>query len=262
VNTNSDFQGRIALVTGGEFGIGRAIAVRLAELQARVYVADIRPREENREQFAALGITTLNCDVRSDAAVAAVFDHIQQAHGRLDSVVCSAGIELLKSIPDVTEEEWDRLMDTNVKGVFLVCKHAIPALRTSGGGSIVILSSNAGMLPRARDPVYCISKGALIYLMKTVALCHAKDRIRCNAICPGPVEDTGMVLADLAAAPDRAALHRQLIEASPLAQAFGRMNTLAEIADAAIYFLSDAGQMVTGAALTIDGGKSLGVPPV
>ena len=128
-------------------------------------------------------------------------------------------------------------------------------------GAIVNLASNAGLLPRSHDPVYSISKGALVYLTKSLALCHGPDRIRINAVCPGPVADTRMMNADLDQAADRGAAIQSLLDASPLARAHQRMTTPREVAEAVFYLVSDASMMVTGTALAIDGGKSLGVPP-
>jgi NAD(P)-dependent dehydrogenase (short-subunit alcohol dehydrogenase family) len=130
-----------------------------------------------------------------------------------------------------------------------------------GGGSIVNTASNAGLLPRAHDPVYSISKQALVGLTKSLALCHSMDRIRINAVCPGPVGETGMVNADLDQAVDRDAAARKYIAASPLAQAWGRMIAPEEVAESIFYLVSDAALMVTGTCIAIDGGKSLGVPP-
>jgi NAD(P)-dependent dehydrogenase (short-subunit alcohol dehydrogenase family) len=134
-------------------------------------------------------------------------------------------------------------------------------MQRAGGGAIINVASNAGLLPRAHDPVYSISKLALVGLTKSLALCHAPDRIRINAVCPGPVEDTGMINADLDAAPDREALRQQIIAASPMARAEKRMVTPDEVAEAVAYLVSDAAAMVTGTCIAIDGGKSLGVPP-
>jgi NAD(P)-dependent dehydrogenase (short-subunit alcohol dehydrogenase family) len=167
----------------------------------------------------------------------------------------------VKQIPDVSEYEWDRVLDINFKSVFLAARHAIPIMRDGGGGSITNVSSNAGLLPRAHDPVYSTSKGAMIALTKSLALCHARDKIRVNAVCPGPVGDTGMMNADLRAATDPAALAQKMIDASPLAKAFRRMITPEEVAEAVCYLASDAAAMITGTSVAIDGGKSLGVPP-
>jgi len=122
-------------------------------------------------------------------------------------------------------------------------------------------ASNAGLLPRAHDPVYSISKLALVGLTKSLALCHAGDRIRVNCVCPGPVAQTGIMDSDLTAQADPDTAAANYIAASPLARAWGRMITPDEVAESILYLVSDAAAMVTGTAIAIDGGKSLGVPP-
>src|SRR4029077_10757361 len=131
--------------------------------------------------------------------------------GRIDILVNSAGVGLVKQITEVTEAEWDACLDTNLKGAFLASKHAIRRMRAANGGAIVNIASNAGLLPRAHDPVYSVSKAALVALTKSLALCHARDRIRVNAVCPGPVEATRMMDADLDQAGDREEAIRSLI---------------------------------------------------
>ena len=169
---------------------------------------------------------------------------------------------MVKQITDVSEDEWDACIDTNLKGAFFGCKHAIPVMCERGGGSIVNVASNAGLLPRAHDPVYSISKHALVALTKSLALCHGSDRIRINAVCPGPVGETRMMNADLDASGDeRDKAVAQFIAASPLAKAHGRMIDPDEIARSVLFLVSDAAAMVTGTCIAIDGGKSLGVPP-
>lgn len=252
---------RVAVVTGGESGIGRATALRLARAGYRVFAGDIQQRPENRSLFDSLGIDSRLCDVRREADLQSLIGHAAGEQGRLDVLVNNAGVALVKPITEVTEAEWDRCLDTNLKAAFFGCKHAIPYMRRAGGGAIVNVSSNAGLLPRAHDPVYSISKQALLGLTKSLALCHSVDRIRINAVCPGPVGDTGMMNADLDKATDREATARQFIAASPLAHALGRMIDPDEVAQAIEYLVSDAAAMVTGTAIAIDGGKSLGVPP-
>lgn len=256
-----DLSRGVAVVTGGASGIGRATALLLARHGAKVWVGDFQPRQQNSADFEALGIAQLACDVRVEAEVVRLVDAAAEGAGRLDILVNSAGIGMVKQIPHVTEAEWDACLDTNLKGAFLAAKHALGPMRETGGGSIVNISSNAGLLPRAHDPVYSTSKAALIAFTKSLALCHAADKIRVNAICPGPVCDTGMMNADLAAADDPEAMKQGIIAASPLARAHGRMITPEEVAQAVLYLISDAAAMVTGTALAIDGGKSLGVPP-
>jgi len=257
----ADLNTRVAVVTGGSHGIGRATAVLLARHGARVYAADLRPRAENSELFAQLGIAELACDVRSESQVRAVIERAVSEGGGLQILVSNAGIDLEKQLPDVSEAEWDACLDTNLKGSFFACKHAIPHLRAGGGGSVVFTSSNAGLLPRAHDPVYCTSKAALVALANSLALCHAPHKIRFNCVCPGPVSNTATIEQGLAEATDRGALERQYIDASPLARAYGRMITPEEVAEAILYLVSDAAALVTGTAIRIDGGKSLGVPP-
>lgn len=258
---DSPLSRRVAVITGGENGIGRATARRFAELGAQVFVGDFALRDENRAEFARLGIDSRRCDVRSLDDLQTLIDSAAERAGRIDILVNNAGIGMTKLIEAVSEADWDACLDTNLKAAFFGCKFAIPHLLRAGGGSIINTASNAGLLPRAHDPVYSISKQALVGLTKSLALCHAKDRIRINAVCPGPVEETGMMNADLAKAVDVEATKRQFIDASPLARAWKRMISPAEVAEAIVYLASDAAAMVTGTCIAIDGGKSLGVPP-
>ncbi len=256
----TDLTGKTAVVTGGASGIGRATVRLLASRGAKVYVGDFHLREENDEPFARLGIQQIQCDVRQEEDIKRLIALACEGGQDIDFLVNNAGVGLVKPITDVSSEEWDTCLNTNLKGAFFGCKHAIPRMR-GRGGSIVNVASNAGLLPRAHDPVYSISKAALVALTKSLALCHSVDRIRVNAVCPGPVEDTGMMDADLAAARDSEAMRRQFITASPLAGAHDRMISPEEVAEAVLYLVSDSAMMVTGTALAIDGGKSLGVPP-
>ncbi len=252
---------KVAVVTGGTNGIGRATAILLAQRGAKVIVGDFDLPETPDPEFTTLGIETLPCDVRREADLQRLIDHAAHKHGSLHILVNSAGVGMVKQIDQVTEDDWNRCLDTNLKGIFFACKHAIRWMKQSNGGSIINIASNAGILPRAHDPVYSISKGAVIALTKSLGLCHTIDKIRVNAICPGPVERTKMIESDLQQHPDPAAARQGLINASPLVRAHGRMITPEEVAEAVYYFASDFSMMVTGTSLTIDGGKSLGVPP-
>jgi NAD(P)-dependent dehydrogenase (short-subunit alcohol dehydrogenase family) len=254
------FREKTAIVTGGASGIGRACAEWLAERGAAVWIADYDSPVESEARFRELGIQTRRCDVRLEGDVKTLVQEAAGDNRRVDILVNNAGVDGVGRITDVTEEKWDRCLDTNLKGAFLFCKHVIGCMQAKGGG-IVNLASNAGLLPRVHDPVYCISKAGLIMLTKALALAHAPDRIRVNAVCPGPVCDTRLMDRDIAAADDPEAYRQAVIAASPLAKALGRMTTPREVADAVGYLLSDAAATVTGAILAIDGGKSLGVPP-
>lgn len=256
-----DLSNRIAVVTGGATGIGRATAVLLAECGAKVFVGDFDPVDSTQSETTRLGITETKCDVRIEKDVARLIDLAVAEGGGLDILVNNAGIGMVKPITEVTEDEWDAVLDTNLKGAFLATKHAIPAMQRRGGGSIVNLASNAGILPRSHDPVYSTSKGALVAFTKSIALCHSVDKIRVNAVCPGPVGDTRMMNADLDKAEDREATIKQFIAASPIARVSERMISPREVAEAVLYLVGDASIMVTGTCIAIDGGKSLGVPP-
>lgn len=257
-----DLSGRSAIVTGGSSGIGRAAAMALARCGARVFVGDLEPRDENSEDFAALGIVQWTCDVRDEVQVRKLVERSVAESGSLNIVVSNAGINLAGQLPDLSSADWDACLDTNLKGAFLLCKAAIPHLKAAGGGSVVFTSSNAGLLPRAHDPVYCTSKAALIALAQALALCHAGDRIRFNAVCPGPVSGTGLIDDVVLASANPSATRQRFIDASPLAKALGRMILPEEVAQAIVYLASDAALLVTGTALRIDGGKSLGVAPL
>ncbi|MEZ6067334.1 MAG: SDR family oxidoreductase [Planctomycetaceae bacterium] len=256
-----DLNGRVAVVTGGESGIGRATAVRLAEAGARVYVGDLRPHDSNRARFRELGIDSRVCDVRDLAQLRELINHAAALGGRLDILVNNAGVVQVGAVEEISEAIWDRCLDTNLKACFFAAQFAVPHMRRAGGGSIVQTASNAGLLPRAHDPVYSTSKHAVVGLTKSLALSLSPDRIRVNCVCPGPVSGTAIMDEDLATHADPAAVAQQVINASPIARAAGRMITPDEVALAILYLCGDAAQMVTGTSIAIDGGKSLGVPP-
>ncbi|MCA9040831.1 MAG: SDR family oxidoreductase [Planctomycetaceae bacterium] len=260
--TTEELVGKVAVVTGGANGIGRATAKWLAHRGAKVYIGDVNLLEENKVPFAELGIEAQQCDVSLEADIQQLIERVIQEQGRLDILVNNAGIGMVKPITEVTEAEWDACLGVNLKGAFLGCKHAIRQMQQNGGGVIVNTASNAGLLPRQHDPVYSISKMALVGLTKSLGLCHAQDNIRINAVCPGPVCETGMMNADLAQSSDPEAMKQGFIKASPLAKALNRMITPEEVAEAIGYLVSDAAQFVTGTMIAIDGGKSLGVSQV
>lgn len=253
--------GRTAVVTGGASGIGRATALMLATHGARVFVGDLRERDENGADYERLGIQSAICDVRDLTQLQSLIDGAAAATGRLDILISNAGVVQVGQIDEISEAQWDRVLDTNLKACFFGAKFALPHFRRAGGGCIVQTASNAGLLPRAHDPVYSTSKLAVVGLTKSLALSHARDRIRVNCVCPGPVSGTEIMDEGIAVAADPAAAEQGVIDASPLARAFGRMISPEEVAQAILYLVSDAAVMVTGTAVAIDGGKSLGVPP-
>lgn len=253
---------RTVVITGGGSGIGKATALRFAALKDRVFVADLQFPGDAQPALEAAGVTCCQLDICHTDKLQAFVDEASTESGRLDVLVNNAGVGLVKQISDVSEAEWDSVLNTNLKAAFFGCKAAIgPMMKQDTGGAIINVASNAGLLPRAHDPVYSISKLALVGLTKSLALCHSKDKIRVNCVCPGPVENTQMIQENFLNRDDHDQVVRELISASPLANAWGRMVSPEEIADTIVYLASDAARMVSGTSIAIDGGKSLGVPP-
>lgn len=252
-----------AVVTGAGSGIGLATALELSRSGYQVYVGDLKFSDSVRQALAMRNIHRQSCDVRRVEEISRLIQTAIDETSRLDVLVNNAGVGLVAQIDQVSEDDWQNVMDTNLKAAFFSCRAAIPVMREQAtGGSIINVASNAGLLPRSHDPLYSISKMALVGLTKSLALCHSKDRIRINAVCPGPVERTQIIEENFVDRPDRQHAVRDMISASPLARAWDRMITPEEVAQSILYFCSDAARMVSGTCLTIDGGKSLGVPPV
>jgi 3-oxoacyl-[acyl-carrier protein] reductase len=250
------------VVTGVASGIGKATALRFAADGHKVYGGDIECSDSAAAELQAAGISYIHCDdsivEQLESLIAAAID----ATSRLDVLVNNAGVGMVKQIDDVTEADWQNVFDVNVKAAFFGSRRAIMQMRQqASGGAIINIASNAGILPRSHDPLYSISKMAVVSLTKSLALCHSKDRVRINCVCPGPVEHTRMIEENFEGRDDRQQVVRELISASPLARAWGRMISPAEVAESVYYLASDAARMVSGTAITIDGGKSLGVPP-
>ncbi len=256
-----DFESKVVVVTGAASGIGRATVIAFAEAGAKVVAADVVHHDENAGRFDELGIEAVDCDVRDLAVLQRTIDGAVERHGRLDVLVNNAGVQLVKQITEISEAEWDQVMGVNLKAAFFGTSYAVRHMQRQGGGAIVNNASNAGLLPRAHDPLYSTSKLSLVGMTRSLALCHSKDRIRVNCVCPGPVGGTEMYESELRLAADVEAQRKKSIEASPLARAFDRAITTEEVAASILYLASDAACMVTGTAIAIDGGKSLGVPP-
>jgi NAD(P)-dependent dehydrogenase (short-subunit alcohol dehydrogenase family) len=258
-----ELAGRVAVVTGGSTGIGLATARALARDGATVYLAvrDLASgrRVASRESAGGSDVRVVRMDVSDARSVADAFAVLDDA-GRLDIVVNNAGINTVGRVEDLSESDWDACLDTNLKGPFLVARQAVPRLRSAGGGAIVNVASNAGLVARADEPAYSTSKAGLLMLTRSLALAHAEDRIRVNAVCPGPVGDTRIMDGNLARAADPAAALASYLRKAPLAAAWGRLIEPAEVAALIRFLCSDAAVMITGAVVAIDGGKSAGGP--
>src|SRR2546422_2152048 len=243
--------GKVALISGGARGQGAAEARTFVREGARVVFGDVRDadgKEVQAEIDAGGGDAVyVHLDVTNEGDWRSAVQVTTDRYGKLDILVNNAGIVIPRvPIDERTVEDWDRVMAVNARGVFLGTKHAIPAMRRAGGGSIVNISSIAGIGQSLhQEPAYAASKGAVRIFTKVTASQHAKDRIRCNSVHPGPV-DTDMIHS---AIPDPDALRRRL-ERVPL----GRMGTVDEIVTAVLYLASDDSSYVSGAELVIDGG--------
>ncbi|PYN95742.1 MAG: cyclopentanol dehydrogenase [Candidatus Rokuibacteriota bacterium] len=243
--------GKVALISGGARGQGAAEAETFAREGAKVVFGDVRDDDgrkvESGIRAAGGDAIYVHLDVTSDADWQSAVKTAMSRYGRLDVLINNAAILIPRvAIEDRTAEEWDRVMAVNAKGVFLGTKYAIPEMRRSGGGSIVNISSVAGIGQSLhQEPAYAASKGAIRIFTKVTASQHAKDRIRCNSVHPGPV-DTEMFHS---AFRDPEALERRL-QRIPL----GRMGTVAEIVMAVLYLASDDSSYITGSELVIDGG--------
>ena len=245
--------GKVALVTGGGSGIGRAICERFAAEGARVAVGDwhAESADETCARITVAGgkavMTTGDVAVPDDAE--RMVAETIASFGRLHILVANAGQELVATATETTPAQWDRIMGTNLTGCFLMARAAIPRLVEAGGGSIVLTASQLAFVGAERFAAYAASKGGVLNLARALALDHARDRIRVNALCPGAVE-TPLLLRQFqdqdgpqGTLADLAALH-------PL----GRLGQPVEIAAAALFLASDEASFVTGSALVVDGG--------
>jgi NAD(P)-dependent dehydrogenase (short-subunit alcohol dehydrogenase family) len=245
------FDGKVALISGGARGQGAEEARTFAREGARVVFGDVRDeagRQVEAEIRAAGGEAVyVHLDVTREADWQHAVDEAVRRYGKLDILVNNAGIIIPRvPIEERTEAEWDQVMAVNAKGVFLGTKHAIPAMRRAGGGAIVNISSIAGIGQSShQEPAYAASKGAVRIFTKVTASQHAKDRIRCNSVHPGPI-DTEMLHV---AMPDPQLLDQRLGRV-----ALGRMGTAAEVVAGVLFLASDEASYVTGCELVIDGG--------
>jgi meso-butanediol dehydrogenase / (S,S)-butanediol dehydrogenase / diacetyl reductase len=243
------------VVTGGGSGIGRATARVFGREGARVVVADRRVAAAEKVaaglQEQGWPAKAVAVDVSKSEQVKAMIDATLAAFGRVDVLVNNAGYGTFGTVVDIDEQEWDDLMATKVRGVYLCCKYAIPIMRAQGGGVIVNIASVVAAVGIRNRAAYVASKGAVAALTRAIALDHAEEGIRCNAVAPGTI-DTPYYDEVVRRAPDAAAFRKGLEARQPL----GRLGTPEEIADAILFLACDESRFATGSILTIDGGMT------
>lgn len=245
---------RVALITGAAAGIGAGIALRFAQAGYAVAAFDIDGAGAARmaEQLRGLAPSiAIDGDVSREEDVRAAAEKTMNEFGSLDVLVNNAGIEVNGSVSDLTAEAWDRQIDVNLRGVFLMSKYAIAKMR-GRGGAIVNISSVHAFISYAGCAAYDATKSGLLGLTRAMALDHGVEGIRVNAICPGYI-DTPLMDRWLDSAPDREEMLRQVLSYHPL----GRMGTPRDIADAALFLASDAAAFISGASLVVDGAMSV-----
>jgi NAD(P)-dependent dehydrogenase (short-subunit alcohol dehydrogenase family) len=252
-NENGNYTGKVAFVTGAANGIGRATALAFARKGAHVVVADISEQgnQETARMIEDLGgrAIAVKCDVTRALDVKAALSKTIETFGRLDFAFNNAGVEQKKAATaEIEEEEWDRIVNINLRGVFLCMKYEIPLLLRQGG-AIVNTSSGAGVIGIKGGAAYTAAKHGLIGLTKSAALDYASQNIRINAVCPGYI-DTSMMDRFTGGTPEG---REQVISEEPI----GRMGQPEEIANAVVWLCSDASSFVVGHALVVDGGQTV-----
>lgn len=253
--TGMSLAGRVAIITGAGSGIGRATAVLLSRRGAKVVLAG-RRLEALKETFSLIRegnsqAAIVQADVSKESDARRLVEETLRIFGRLDILVNDAGIEdPHKTVPDMSEDEWNSVMNVNLKGVFLYSKFAIPVMKKEGHGVITNVSSNWGIVGAANSGAYCASKAGVIMLTKSMAIDHANDGIVVNCICPGDV-DTPMIQRSFERYPDPESRRRNAM----------KLISPEEIAHAILYLVSDEGIMTTGTALVVDNGATASEGP-
>lgn len=244
---------KVAIITGGSSGIGKATALLFAKEGAKVAIANIDKKKckGTVNEIVSKGGKAIfvKCDVSSSKDVKEMINKVSQKFGTINILFNNAGIyQEDKYVHELPEELWDKTIDTNLKGVFLCSKYAIPIMKKKGG-AIINTSSSLGIVAEPESPAYCSSKSAVIHLTKVMALEYAKDNIRVNCVCPGPI-DTPMFRKSFKNKKEA----ENYIKNHTIT---GRIGKPEEVAKVVLFLASDDASYVTGSAYSVDGGESL-----
>ncbi|MBT3941970.1 MAG: SDR family oxidoreductase [Chloroflexi bacterium] len=247
------FDGKTVLVTGASSGIGAATALAFGEAGAHVMVSGLDEVGTNAtaEAISAAGgrADQMHGDLADRVFCRQLFEETMSRLGRLDVLVNNAGLARRGTVEQISDDDWDTTFAVDLNSVFFMCRSAIPVMKTQGGGAIVNTASELAIIATRGQAAYCPAKAAVIHFTRAIALDHARDGIRVNAICPGPVNTP--ILAGGAA--DRDAALIAVADNTPM----GRIGQPEEIAPAILFLASDAASFMTGAAMVVDGGASI-----
>ena len=242
---NKTLQNKIAVVTGGCGGIGRAICARFAREGAKVFAADLAQGQAT----LPAGVRYQALDVSDEADCKGLAEMVRSSHGKLDVLVNAAAIEIEKTIEDTTLDEWNRIFAINVTGTFLVSKYLAPLMRKAGGGSIINFGSYDGFIADPALAAYCATKGAVHALSKAMACDYGPENIRVNAICPGYI-DTPMLQSFFGSSGDIESLQRKVRDIHPMR----RYGTPDDVASLVNWLASDEATYASGQLWVLDGG--------
>ena len=243
-------KGKKCIVTGGSSGIGKATVKRFIAEGAEVLIADIDIKESKKlAEEIGDGVHFIKCDVRLENDIISVSKKAYSIWKKVDVLVNNAGSELNQSYDKMTEKEWDKVLDTDLKGPWLMCKHIVPKMVETGSGSVINISSLNGLVGFPLSTAYGSAKGGLVVFTRDMAIELASTGVRINCVCPGVIQ-TGMMERWTNLMPNKAEAQEMLRNTMPI----GRMGTADEVAGAIFFFASDDSSLCQGSVLSVDGG--------